>query len=537
MATPWNNKLFNIELLTKFDPKAMMMRKVTNMNIFLPSSTTFDPNGLFSTEIFGNIGTQSRNTVLSYIDLHIGILHPMLYDAIISMKKYYEDIIAGKGYYRFDKVKGDFELADSTTGSTGYEFFIQSLPYIKFEDTGSDQRLYKIKLIQKYISPEHLIDKWVVIPAGLREYTVSEDGKPSEDEINGMYRKILMASNLLLNIKITKDNISSVNAVRYKIQRTVNAVYDHIISLLNGKHKFIQGKWAKRGVMFGTRNVIAPSFAGNMDLDSEDSLNTNNTGVGIHQFVKSISPIIKNKLHTMFINKILNPNSNVAYLVDKETLQHKEVEIDIKKRDDWLSMSGLDSIIEKLGYDDLIKEPVSIDKYYMTLIYDGGDIIKVINSKNDITSDMKPENIRPLTYGELFYIVAYDFESKYPAFITRYPVTGLGSIFPTWLKLKTTVRDREVEYINGMDRKVLKHYPILTDEYRRSMMIDVTRLAALGADFDGDVMSMVTVCTEESIKEIKDKLNDPNYYLSSDNSMVYSSNNGVIEVVLKHLTT
>lgn len=482
MATPWNNKLFNIELLTKFDPKVMMMRKVTNMNIFLPSTTTFDPNGLFSTEIFGNIGTQSRNTVLSYIDLHIGILHPMLYDAIISMKKYYEDIIAGKGYYTFDKVKGDFEIADSTTGSTGYEFFIQSLPFIKFEDTGSDQRLYKIKLIQKYISPEHLITKWVVIPAGLREYTVNENGKPSEDEINSMYRKILMASNLLLNIKLTKDNIESVNAVRYKIQRTVNAVYDHIISLLNGKHKFIQGKWAKRGVMHGTRNVIAPSFSGNGDLDSDDVLTTNHTGVGVHQYVKSISPIIKNKLHTMFINKILNPNSNTAYLIDKETLKHKEVTIDIKKRDEWLSMSGLDSIIDKLGYDDLIKEPVSIGNYYMILIYDSGDTIKVINTQNDLTSDMIPENIRPLTYGEMFYIVAHEFEDKYPAFVTRYPITGLGSIYPTWLKLRTTVRDRKVEYVNGMDRRVLNHYPILTDEYRRSLMIDVTRLNRLGAD-------------------------------------------------------
>lgn len=493
MSTPWNNKLFNIELLTKFDPKSMLMRKVTNMNIFLPSSTAFDPNGLFSTEIFGNIGTQTRNTALSYIDLHIGILHPMLYEVITSMKKYYEDILAGKGYYTFDKAKGDFEIADSTTGSTGYEFFIQCLPYIKFEDTGSDQRLYKIKLIQKYISPEHLIDKWLVIPAGLREYTVGENGKPSEDEINAMYRKILMSSNLLLNIKITKDNIASVNAVRYKIQRTVNAVYDHIITLLNGKHKFIQGKWAKRGVMHGTRNVIAPSFSGNTDLDSDDVLTTNHTGVGVHQYVKSISPIIKNKLHTMFINKILNPNSNVAYLVDKETLQHKEVEIDIKKRDEWLSMSGLDSIIEKLGYDDLIKEPVSIGNYYMILIYDSGDMIKVINNKNDITSDMKPENIRPLTYGEMFYIVAHEFENKYPAFVTRYPVTGLGSIYPTWLKLRTTVRDRKIEYVNGMDRRVLNHYPILTDEYRRSLMIDVTKLDKLGADHLCPVLTRVNI--------------------------------------------
>lgn len=482
MVQTWNNKLFNIELLTKFDPKSLMMRKVSSMNIFLPSSNTFDPDGLFSTEIFGSIGSASRNTVLSYIDLHIGILHPIIYESIVGMKKYYEDIFAGRGYYTFNKQLGTFELADPTTGQTGYEFFISCLPYIKFEDTGSDQRMYKIKLIEKYNNPESLIDKWIVIPPGLREYTVNENGKPSEDEINGMYRKILMASNLLLNIKITKENIASVNTVRYKIQRTVNAVYDHIITLLNGKSKFIQGKWTKRGILYGTRNVIAPSFSGNSDLDSDDVLTTNHTGVGVHQYVKSISPIIKNKLHSMFINKILDPNNDKAYLANKETLKIEEVKLDIKKRDEWLSMDGLDHIIEKLGYDDLIKEPITIGDHYLIILYDDFKSIKVINSNNDITPDMEFDKIRPMTYGELFYIVAHEFEDKYPAFVTRYPVTGLGSIYPTWLKLRSTVKDRKVEYINGMDRRVLNHYPILTEEYRRSLMIDVTRLDKLGAD-------------------------------------------------------
>lgn len=52
-----------------------------------------------------------------------------------------------------------------------------------------------------------------------------------------------------------------------------------------------------------------------------------------------------------------------------------------------------------------------------------------------------------------------------------------------------------------------------------------------------DTMSMVTVYTEEAIKEIKEKLNSPTYYLGNDNSIIYSSHNGVIEVVLKHMTT
>lgn len=532
-----DQNLFNIDLITKLDVKNINIRQITTGAIFEPSSSNFHMNGLFSTSIFGPVGSTTRNETIAYIDLRIPVIHPLVYNHILNLKRSYEDIILGKSYVVFDNSQGDFIPTPlEEGGQTGYEYFITHLEKIKFKETGSDERKFRIALVNKYRTREHWVDKWLVIPAGLREYTVDSSGTPSEDAINPLYRTVLASTGILSNINY-KDmsDLSAFNGIRCRIQKSICDVYDYILNLLDGKSKFIQAKWTKRSILNGTRNVITPSYNNITDLKQSNPITMNDTIVGLYQYCKAVSPITMNRIHSQFINKIFNPDSNTASLVNRETMKFELIDVDIRERDQWLSMDGLNSIMNKLGLDDVIDKAVVVDNHYLLLVEDKGSEIKVLYNNDDIEQADR-RNIRPISYGELFYLAVVDTSHKYPAFVTRYPVVALGGIYPSRVYLKTTVKGRKVVYRNGMHSNTVYEYPILNTKWWRSLSPSTTRLPGLVGDFDGDVCSLNITYTDEAIKENDDKLNDINFYIYPDNSMIASASNDFVDLVIKHIT-
>lgn len=115
--------------------------------------------------------------------------------------------------------------------------------------------------------------------------------------------------------------------------------------------------------------------------------------------------------------------------------------------------------------------------------------------------------------------------------IDKYPEFFIKDEF--WKKYKEIVLDDNIEWEMITD---IAHLPDITEAYDLTVPPYNTFVLHNGIVVY-DTMSMVTVCTDEAIKEIKEKLASPTYYLGNDNSIVYSNNNGVIEVVLKHMTT
>lgn len=488
-------KLFNIDLIINFDPNVMLLGKVESLQIFESSSTIFKKDGLFSTSIFGEIGHDLRNTRLGYIDLKLNILHPLVYERLIRTKQLYEEVMSGKAYVKFDNTIKDLVLSKKEDGGqTGYNYFISILEKIQFDKKDSDAREYNIKLIEKYGRKDKMLNKWLVMPAGLRDYTVSEDGKQVEDEVNKLYRKLLATTNMVTNINITEDNLPMFDSIRYKLQKTTLELYLYIANLLDGKNKFIQGKWAKRAIMYGTRNVITPFIDNITSLNKDNPVTINHTILGLYQYVKAIEPITINKLKAKYINYIFNDQTTKVSLVNPKTMRFEVYDIDIKTRDNWLSIEGIVTLTNKLKLDDMINHAIEVEDKYLFLVYDNKDEIKVLLTNEDIDLVDDKSKIRPITYGELFYITIEDVVDKYPGYLTRYPVTGLGSIYPSWCYVKTTIKGREVKFTDRLTNKVLKEYPILDLKWVRSLSPNVTKLKGLGADFDGDcVLAHVVV--------------------------------------------
>lgn len=535
MSLDRDDRLFNVDILPLTKDNTKLLREVKTPVIFETGSNNFHPDGLFSKDIFGPIGSNTRNIQFGYIDLMLPILHPFVYKTLTRLGAKYLDIAEGKKYAVYDKEEKDLVLT-TEGGSTGYKFLLDTLPKIEFNDNGSDDRRYRIDYVTKYANPKYMSTRWLVIPAGLRDYTVDDAGKPSEDEINNLYRKLLSVANMLKNTNITDTNIEILNPIRLKIQKCTLEIFEYIYTLIDGKNKFIQGRFAARNTRYGTRNVLTPIPAKIDSLENPNKISLNDTSIGLYQYIKAITPITINRVQSMFINHILNPSSNQAYLFNPDTKLTELVKISVKKRDEWLTVEGLNNTMNKLGQSDLRWEPVTIDNYYLAMVKDTGSSVTLYTNSNEYPQDLDLSKLRPITYAELFYIAIYDIRKKYPAFITRYPVTGQGSIYPSTLYVKTTTTARTINFTFNNVTKEMVEYPVIDTLFVESMSVNINHLKNLGGDFDGDVLSLVVLYTEESIREIDKYLNSKEGYLTQAGDLIDSNADDNIDIVMSVLT-
>lgn len=534
-----NQSPFNIKLLFLTRQQINSMGEVKSLSIFKPSTKDFDDEGLFSSVIFGMVGTDERNQTFGYIKLNTKILHPTLYKHIITLKSLYKDIFAGIRYAKWDKKEKDFVPSNMEEGSTGYEFFLSHYDEIKYTETESAKRKFKIELLKKYKLEESLLEHFLVLPAGLRDYTVDDAGKPSEDEVNLIYRRLMILVNTLTNFDVKSKDIATIDAVRYKIQTVMVELYDHFISLMDGKKKFILGKWAKRGIRDSTRNVITPLPMKILDLeDKERSISFNSTVIGLYQYIKGVSPIVRYNLKTHIINKIIDPYGTKGHLIDKKTLKTVTVEIKQKERDIWTSDEGLVNVFNKMAQEEFLSEEVTIDKYYLLLVYDDGKNIRMVYNTNDVPDHIDKKKFRPITYAELLYLAIYEVSDKYPGFLTRFPVAGTGGIYPSYPYLKTTVNGRIVNVL-GDDWEVehiAKEYPKLGESFVASLSPHTAHLDKLEGDYDGDKVSFTIATSDDSIKEINKLLSSKSYYIAPTGGVTYSVSNTVLDTLAKTLT-
>lgn len=531
--------LFNLEILLLTPEMISRMGEVKTGSIFEPSSNVFNKEGLFSTTTFGQLGSTARMESYGYIDLKVPVFHPLVFKQIVNLKGIYGDIIAGTKYAKWDNSKKDFEIVKDGEGETGFSFFLQHVGKIDFQETGSLQRSSRINITKKFTKEENMLRYLLVIPAGLREYSVNKQGQPQEDEINNLYRKVLMTANMISNTTLNEDSLKLIDPIRYRLQMNIQAIYEYIANLLGkneGKNKFIQGKWAKRGIINGTRNVITP-FPGEIkDLDDTNNITVNHTVIGLYQYLKAIMPITIFQLHKEFINNIMNPNDDNVLLVNTKTMKSEFTQIPVKKKDDWLTNDGVENIVNKMAQAVTREEPVMIADHYLMLVIDTGDTITCLQHTDEIPEGTDKKYIRPITYGELFYISIYDTRDKYPGLFTRYPITGLGSIYPSWTYVKTTAKARTVKLIKNNEEKELIEYIKFGEEWYESLSCSPTHIAKLGADYDGDKCSYTILYSDEAIQEIKNILNDKGFYINNG-VLNYSSDTNTTNLIFKHMST
>lgn len=193
-----------------------------------------------------------------------------------------------------------------------------------------------------------------------------------------------------------------------------------------------------------------------------------------------------------WLERIFAASEGQAYLVNPKTLKQELVNISTKSFDRWQSSSGLSKLIELFGLEYIRSRAVRIEGYYPALIYRGPDSsFKVIYDIDDVPEGRDRKDVYPITFTEMFYLAGYLQWNTIPIDITRYPVTGEGSIYTSYAHVKTTVNS-EVRWELDNDWNIISEnkaleYPIMDHpEYIDSLIPHPSRLAGLGGDFDGD---------------------------------------------------
>ena len=94
---------FNLDPLLIKPNELRVMQQVQVPDIFDGSSENFHEGGLFSTTIFGNVGTELRDNSFGYIDIKLTVLHPFMLKVVTQLRGLYKDLIAGKAYAKWDE--------------------------------------------------------------------------------------------------------------------------------------------------------------------------------------------------------------------------------------------------------------------------------------------------------------------------------------------------------------------------------------------------------------------------------------------------
>jgi len=382
---------FNLDLI---DPDEYIKRKdcypVTVHAMYESSTQRFHPDGLFSEVIFGQVGSSQRLIRRGYIDLHTKVMSPHLYKQIISLKSYYADILAGKQYAYFDNELKDLvrTTVNDPNGDTGYAFFVECLPKIKFALTDSYQRTDKIKLIEKYKN-KLFITKYIVLPAGVRDVKI-KNGRPESEAINKLYLGLLSLSQAL-PVQGSEDPIY--NAYRYQIQCKLVEIYDYIKNLLEGKGGFIQSKYARRNVVYGTRNVITAGITSNAaSSDAPNQFSIDEVQLPLFQVMKEVSPAVVYWMRRLFFNTIFvtGEQSPQLPLIHPRTFELEYHEVDPEDLRKFSTAEGVEDIINDFRDPTNHFRPVGVKlrtpvkyqnetltEFYLYLIYDTGDTVRL----------------------------------------------------------------------------------------------------------------------------------------------------------------
>lgn len=530
---------FNVTLLHLTPAKLAGLAPITSLSMYEGITHNFHPDGLFSTKIFGRVGDDVRSRRYAYIDIKVPVFHPVIYSTLVSLKRLYGGIMAGNEYAVWNPEKKDFDRSDAINGETGYHFFMTYWEKIDFTKTSSDKRDQSIRLIEKY-KKEAATSKVLVLPAGLRDVEVGADGRPREDEINPLYRQLLAVANTLSDIAI-RSNPELIDRARFKLQTTFLNIYELFERLIYGKNKLIQGKWASRRIMNGTGNVITALPVETQYLGAEGAVGFNDTAIGLFQLIKGMLPITLYQLKNGWLRTVFPDYSLPANLVNKKTLKCEQVSLKTEYYDRFQTNEGLEKVVNAFREESLRDQPLEIEGYYVGLIYKGPDgTFKIFNDIDELPENRKREDVYPLTFCELVYLSGYRIWNNYPATVTRYPVTGVGSVYPTNLYVRTTtVAEHRTELGRNWEPQgegfVAYEFPI-PGPYMKSMSPHPTRLAKLDADFDGDMMNCNIAYTDEAIKEVRDYFKTRRAYVGTNGQFISSTAVHTAKLVLHNLT-
>jgi DNA-directed RNA polymerase beta' subunit len=462
--------------------------KEVTSHFALDSTGLPDPNGLFSVDIFGRFGSQTRKINFGYVDLKRKFLHPVVYNTIQKMYTNLPQVISGEKYVVLDG-KGTITNSDEVNGYTGIDFFINNWKKINWNPIESRARINKEELLSLLDSKEIFIDKWIIIPAYYRDINLSNktSGKISIDDLNALYIKMINLSNTE-SITFTASYYT-----QSSMQNTIQEIHSTLSKKVSGKHGIIRQAIMGKSIDYAATAVIsAPKI--NSERSKDQQIPFNYIGVPLYLCCALFFPFVVKYLEDIFYD--FETNTDIQLIGDKT------IPID-------------DIVFKTLSSD-------TLQKLVQSYINDKTKMVRSLPMKlgnMDMTKVLKgydPEKInRPFTLTDLLYFAVSDIIKNKHVLSSRYPITGAESIIVNKIKILTTERTINLEFTddNGVVKfKDYNSYPYFPTDAKGNILHKEIRyidtivpnnafLANMGGDYDGDTFRLIGLFSEEANQE------------------------------------
>jgi len=247
----------------------------------------FHPEGVFSEDIFGVVGSLERKKIYAYIDLQATIIHPTALDVILRLDKKISKFLSTESSFSLDK---DGMLVEDENGVTGISEFVKMFPKIEFR-TGTTSREKFVNVLKKeYKSGNVFINKLPVIPPEYRSaYKDESSGEWVIDKLNDMYQVIIRRT---FQVKSSGGG-PLLDLLTYALQNSVKDHDAYIRTKIAKKSGLIRNQMLGKRTDFSGRAVITPG----------PDLKIDEVGLPLRMAVSLFEPFIIH--HLMYKNKII----------------------------------------------------------------------------------------------------------------------------------------------------------------------------------------------------------------------------------------
>ena len=501
--------------------------EITNPVIFDASSNPTS-DGLLSNTIFG-ITKESRASTFAYISLKKKFLQPLVYRIWSKVDSKIKSVIHGIGTYSIDK---SGNIIEDPKGDNGIDFLRKNLDKIKFRETDSIKRERYVKFLNDN-RKNFFTDKLIVIPPFFRDIKV-DGGKISVGDINKLYINVMVSASAIGDS--TEYGFSIGKSVEGRLQEGLIEIYkwfgtgtdSNPNGGLPGKFGVIRRANLSKTTDYATRLVMS---APKLDVENMEDIRADfdYSVLPMTSAAANFFPFVIFHMRRFFENEFIGDTKYP--ILDKDgTIIYGEIEDYQIQFSDEVLKKELDRFIH--GYSDRFR-PVKVlcrvkgKQEYLDLKWKG------FYKEPDVKA---LKNERPLTWCDVIYMACEEAVKNRMILITRYPIDTFYNEFATKIRLSSTIETEEAVF----DNVVYTHYPKIRKEDigkdTSSSFIDTMNICngyldSIGGDYDGDMVTIKGVYTDEANAELKKQLASNIHFINLGGNPVISTSKESIQAL------
>ena len=501
--------------------------EIINPVIFDASSNPTS-DGLLSNTIFG-ITKESRASTFAYISLKKKFLQPLVYRIWSKVDSKIKSVIHGIGTYSIDK---SGNIVEDPKGDNGIDFLRKNLDKIKFRETDSIKRERYVKFLNDN-RKNFFTDKLIVIPPFFRDIKV-DGGKISVGDINKLYINVMVSASAIGDS--TEYGFSIGKSVEGRLQEGLIEIYkwfgtgtdSNPNGGLPGKFGVIRRANLSKTTDYATRLVM---LAPKLDVENMEDIRADfdYSVLPMTSAAANFFPFVIFHMRRFFENEFIGDTKYP--ILDKDgTIIYGEIEDYQIQFSDEVLKKELVRFIH--GYSDRFR-PVKVlcrvkgKQEYLDLKWKG------FYKEPDVKA---LKNERPLTWCDVIYMACEEAVKDRMILITRYPIDTFYNEFATKIRLASTIETEEAVF----DNIVYTHYPKIRKEDigkdTSSSFIDTMNICngyldSIGGDYDGDMVTIKGVYTDEANAELKKQLASNIHFINLGGNPVISTSKESIQAL------